>query len=667
MSIKQFEIKPKNESGLPEILAPAGNKDAFLAALAAGADAIYCGLTQFSARMKAKNFSIGELTNLIRLAHNKGTRVYIALNTLLKSDEIETVGALLKTLKEQANPDGIIFQDLAVLEIARQAGFDGELHLSTLANISQPSVLKKIVPKLGVSRVVVPRELSVDEIKLMADACPDGLDLEVFVHGALCYGVSGRCYWSSFLGGKSGLRGRCVQPCRRLYRHKDNKGRFFSCNDLSIDVLVKLLERIPKVRCWKIEGRKKGPHYVYYTVLAYKLLRGHGKDPENKKLAQAILSQALGRESSHYNFLGQRPWNPLNADRPTGSGLLVGKVSGGRQKPYLIPWQELFAGDLLRIGYEDLPGHSIIKITKYVPKKGRYYLKLPSVNFRINRDTPVFLIDRREKDLEKQLQVLQKQLDQFKPAKSNISLFSLKLPKAKQFKPAFKEMILQREFSKNKASALSGIWLEQQSLNKIKKYQNANIWWWLPPVCMPDDEKKNRELVYAAQKLGYHNFMLNSPWQIAWFKEKKDLNLWAGPFCNIANPLAVSVLKSMGFKGVIISPELSKNDYQLLPEQSCLPLGIVIHGNWPLCISRILSDQLSTGCDFASPKNENAWVKKYGNNYWIYPNWKLDLTKERQFLREAGYQQFVSMVEPVPRHVELKKRPGLWNWKIGLR
>lgn len=667
MSIEQFETKPEIESDRPEILAPAGNKDAFLAALAAGADAIYCGLTQFSARMKAKNFSIGELTNLIRLAHNMGTRVYVAINTLLKSDEIETVGALLKTLKEQTKLDGIIFQDLAVPEIARQAGFDGELHLSTLANVNQTAVLKKIVPELGVSRVVLPRELSIDEIKLMADACPNGLDLEVFVHGALCYGVSGRCYWSSFLGGKSGLRGRCVQPCRRLYRHKDNKARFFSCNDLSIDVLVKLLERIPKICCWKIEGRKKGPHYVYYTVLAYKMLRGHGKNPENKKAAQAILSQALGRKSSHYNFLGQRPWNPLNADQQTGSGLLVGKVLGGRQKPYLIPWQELFAGDLLRIGYEDLPGHSIIKITKYVPKKGRYYLKFPTATVRINKDTPVFLVDRREKDLEKQLQVLQKQLDRFKPAKSNISGFSLKLPKIKRFKPAFNEMILQRKFVKNKASALTAIWLEQQTLSSSKKYRNMRIWWWLPPVCHPHEEKKNRELVDAAQKSGHRNFVLNSPWQIAWFKAKKSLSLWAGPFCNIANPLAVNVLKSMGFKGVIISPELSKNDYQQLPEQSCLPLGIVIHGNWPLCISRILSDQLSTESDFASPKNEKAWVKKYGNNYWVYPNWKLDLTKEQQFLREAGYQLFVSMVEPTPRQVELKKRPGLWNWKIGLR
>ena len=115
----------------------------------------------------------------------------------------------------------------------------------------------------------------------MAAQCPDDLGLEVFVHGALCYAVSGRCYWSSYLGGKSGLRGRCVQPCRRFYHQKSQNGRFFSCYDLSIDVLVKVMLDIPAIHAWKIEGRKKGPHYVYYTTRAYQLLRDYArKDPQ---------------------------------------------------------------------------------------------------------------------------------------------------------------------------------------------------------------------------------------------------------------------------------------------------------------------------------------------------------------------------------------------------
>ncbi|MEJ2639134.1 MAG: U32 family peptidase, partial [Desulfosarcinaceae bacterium] len=271
----------------PEILAPAGNRAAFLAALAAGADAVYCGLKQFSARMEAKNFQLEELAQLTALAHKKRVRVYVTLNTLLKPDETQEMGGLIATLTGRVGPDALIVQDLGVVRLARQAGFKGELHLSTLANVSFPAAIGWIPGKLPVQRVVLPRELSVDEIKQMAAQCPPGLSLETFIHGALCYAVSGRCYWSSFLGGKSGLRGRCVQPCRRLYRQGDRRQRRFSCQDLGLDVLVKVLAGVPQVTTWKIEGRKKGPHYVYYTVTAYRLLRDHGRDPTEKKTALA--------------------------------------------------------------------------------------------------------------------------------------------------------------------------------------------------------------------------------------------------------------------------------------------------------------------------------------------------------------------------------------------
>ena len=182
-----------------------------------------------------------------------------------------------------------------MLTLAKQVGFTGEIHLSTLANVSHPAGLE-IAKKLGAHRVVVPRELNLDEVKAMAEACPKGLDLEIFVHGALCHCVSGRCYWSSYLGGKSGLRGRCVQPCRRLYRQeKENPARLFSCTDLSLDLLTKPLLEMPKVAAWKIEGRKKGPHYVFYTVKAYQILRDNPKDAKAKKMAMDLLEQALGR------------------------------------------------------------------------------------------------------------------------------------------------------------------------------------------------------------------------------------------------------------------------------------------------------------------------------------------------------------------------------------
>jgi len=123
----------------PEILAPAGSRDSFLAAIAAGADAIYCGLKDFSARMAADNFTIGELARLAVLAHEKGVRVYITLNTLVKPDELDQTGKLLDQLNRWVKPDAIIIQALSFIPIARQAGFQGEIHLSTLATVSFPS------------------------------------------------------------------------------------------------------------------------------------------------------------------------------------------------------------------------------------------------------------------------------------------------------------------------------------------------------------------------------------------------------------------------------------------------------------------------------------------------------------------------------------------------
>jgi putative protease len=199
--------------------------------------------------------------------------------------------------------------------------------LSTHANVSFAGALQMIQRDLKVDRVVVPRELTIDEIKAMADACPKDMSLEVFIHGALCYGVSGKCYWSSYLGGKSGLRGQCVQPCRRQYNQNKQKQKFFSCQDLSLDVLVKVLMKIPGISAWKIEGRKKSPHYVYYTTSAYRMLRDEGGDPKAKKSALGLLERALGRSGTHFFFLPQRPYNPIDTKRQTDSGLFVGKVS----------------------------------------------------------------------------------------------------------------------------------------------------------------------------------------------------------------------------------------------------------------------------------------------------------------------------------------------------
>ena len=650
----------------PEILAPAGSRASFLAALAAGADAVYCGLKSFSARMQAKNFKTEELAALTELAHEQGARVYVTLNSMLKPDDLNPVGRILTRLERDVHPDALIVQDPAMVKLARQTGFSGELHLSTLANATFPAALKNIRAALDADRVVLPRELNVDEIKTMARACPKDLKLETFIHGALCYGVSGRCYWSSYYGGKSGLRGRCVQPCRRLYSQGGKTARFFSCRDLSIDVLIKVLMSIREVATWKIEGRKKGPHYVFYTVKAYQMLRDHGKDPKIKKDALAMLERALGRGTTHYNFLPQRVQNPVNTSGHTGSGLLVGKVQGSRADSWFIAREELLSGDVLRIGYEDQKWHAVHRVSRYIPKKGRLHLKISSGR-NSPRGVPVFLTDRREKVLTEMIDNLEARLEKKITGVQAVPDFKVNLPRRFSRRIKIFEMNVFRHVKKGRSSrSPAGLWLSAETIKNVQKNRTANCWWWLPPVIWPQDEDVIKGQVKSVLKWGAGNFVLNAPWQTAFFPSAEKLNLWAGPFCNIANPLGIAVMAEMGFSGVIVSPELGGEDYRHLPQNSPLPLGIVIAGNWPLCISRVLAENLKPGVVFASPRGEESWAQKYDSNYWVYPNWRLDLSTRRKTLEKAGYRLFVDIDNPLPPNVSLKKREGQWNWNVGL-
>jgi putative protease len=654
----------------PLILAPAGDVDSFLAAIAAKADAVYCGLKIFSARMEASNFSIEELSRLTALAQSRGIAVHVALNTLIKPNEIEKTENILAKLVAYVRPHALIVQDLAVVRLARHLGFKGEIHLSTLANSSFPAGLEA-VKQAGFDRVVLPRELNVDEIKTMAEKTPEGLDLEVFVHGALCYGVSGRCYWSSWFGGKGSLRGRCVQPCRRVYSQKGNKQRFFSCLDFSADVLAKVLKTIPEVTTWKIEGRKKSPHYVFYTVKAYRMLRDHGQDPEKKRTALAFLEYAMGRPSTHYNLLPQRPQNPLKSDVETGSGLFAGRVKVEKQS-FFVTREALCKGDLLRIGYEDGKGHSIQRVTRSVPKRGKLVLRADR-GTRYQKGDPVFIVDRRERavyDLIRELNTEFEGLESPVVMPQKVRSLPVK-PKNSKKRGGNRgqrsiQMTLTRTSGRGRSEGEKALWLSEEVLQKIPNRMIRDTWWWLSPVMWPGDEAAHISAVNHALAMGAKRFVLNVPWQRSFFADASHLELWAGPFCNIANIHALEGLRTQGFSGAFASPELGEEGFLSLAATSPISLGVVVAGNWPLAISRIVSDDILLDTPFESPMREQGWVSRRDGNFWVYPGWRLDLTSKIGDLQRAGYALFAIMEEPVPKGMTLKQRPGLWNWDHNL-
>ena len=650
----------------PEILAPAGDKSSFLAALAGGADAVYCGLKHFSARMAAENFSLSELTGLANLARSKGCKTYVAFNTLLKPQDILPAGRLIDRLNRHVRPDALIVQDLGLIDLARQSGFPGEIHLSTLANVSFGQALPVLGKQLPVQRVVLPRELSIDEIKAVAENCPPDMGLEVFVHGALCYGVSGRCYWSSYLGGKSGLRGRCVQPCRRIYsgqRGKGSKGRFFSCLDLGLDVLARTLLDVPRIMAWKIEGRKKSPHYVYYTTTAYRLLRDNPKDPESKKAAQDLLQHSLGRATTNYFFLPQRPQLPMQPDEQTGSGLFVATTRCLKGRCSIKPRIELLPGDLLRVGYQDLPGHFLHKVRAYLPK-GRSLALGKAGN--LSDKTPVFLIDREEQELRQKLRELARQLQPVPESKTEASRFTVTLPRPLPPAGSAKAMDVYRHAPTGKTQAHLGLWLAPDAVKRYGRPMIASTWWWLPPVIWPQEEMQWRRMVGEIRRKGARFFVCNAPWQAALFDDPDRCTLWAGPFCNQANALSLGLLQELGFSGAVVSPELSGGDVLSLPAASPLPLGVVVSGSWPLCVARSLAQQVRSDTPLTSPKGEVLWTRRYGANVWVYPDWPLDLRGKIPQLKEAGYALLVHLHEPRPKILGPPKRTSTFNWDLKL-
>ncbi len=255
------------ERRFPEILAPAGGPEQLSAAVRAGADAVYLGLKAFNARGSAHNFDAEELGQAVRYAHARGVKVHVTLNTLVRDDEADDLVRELESIAA-SGADAVIVQDLAVASLVKELCPSLSLHASTQTAVHNLAGVKQL-ERLGFKRVVLARELSLDEIRAVCRGC--SAEVEVFVHGALCMSVSGNCWLSSMIGGRSGNRGRCAQPCRLNFRCGEREYAL-SLKDMShIDGMAALADA--GVRSLKIEGRMKGPDYVAAAVTACRLAR----------------------------------------------------------------------------------------------------------------------------------------------------------------------------------------------------------------------------------------------------------------------------------------------------------------------------------------------------------------------------------------------------------
>lgn len=319
-----------------EILAPAGSFECFEAALKAGADAVYLGGGSFGARAYADNFTEEKLLEVIDYAHLHGRKIYLTVNTLLKEKELEEqlYSYLLPYYRQGL--DAVIVQDVGVLEFIREYFPDLPIHASTQMTVTNVSGAK-FLEKQGVERVVPAREISLEEVKEIHDGT--GLEVECFVHGALCYCYSGQCLLSSLIGQRSGNRGQCAQPCRLPYSTENlkNPSYLMSLKDIcTLDLIPDLIDA--GVDSFKIEGRMKKPEYVALVTKMYRryadlyLEKGRSSYVVDDTDRQQLLD-LYNRGGSHEGYYRQHNGaDMVSKDRPNHAGVPALQVAkaGGR-------------------------------------------------------------------------------------------------------------------------------------------------------------------------------------------------------------------------------------------------------------------------------------------------------------------------------------------------
>lgn len=276
-----------------ELLAPAGDFPMLVAAVNAGADAVYFGLKEFSMRAGAKNFEIKDLNQIERICKPKNVKRYLTLNTIIYDTELKKIEKIIKKIKNKV--DAVICWDLAVVNLCRK--YNIPFFISTQASVANTEAAK-FYRKLGAKRIILARELNLKQIKKISKI----IDVECFAHGAMCVAVSGRCFTSQFLFNKSANRGECIHPCRRSYIVKDKQegyelvienDKILSAKDLCTLPFIEQMKKAG-VKAFKIEGRNRDPRYVDVVVRVY-------RKALDKKLTKEEIKEGINKLKKVYN------------------------------------------------------------------------------------------------------------------------------------------------------------------------------------------------------------------------------------------------------------------------------------------------------------------------------------------------------------------------------
>ncbi len=377
----------------PELVAPAGSWEAFLAGLEAGADAFYLGLKQWSARGRAKNFALEDLARLVPLAHEQGRRVYVALNTLLQEAELPRVVGVVADLAA-LGVDAVILQDLGLWRVCREVFPQLRLHASTQMSVhNAPGA--RVLERMGFARVVLARECTLPEIAAVRRET--GIGLEVFVHGAMCFSLSGQCLASGLLLGRSANRGWCAQPCRWGLRPAGGKRVHHPLSTADLCLVEHLWELARAgVEAFKIEGRLRGADYVHAVVRAYRKVLDAPEADRAGALGAAleILAATASRPWCGGYIRRPRPRDVLRLGATPALGERVGRVHRWKDGHLVLAVNtELRRGDRIRIQTGARETGVALNLRAFrrerAPGGWRYVLECPQP---VRRGDPVFRV-----------------------------------------------------------------------------------------------------------------------------------------------------------------------------------------------------------------------------------------------------------------------------------
>jgi putative protease len=653
-----------------ELLAPAGSPEALDAAIGEGADAVYLGLKNFNARMRSANFAYSQFEGALRALHRMGKKIYVTVNTVFEQREADRMYQLLKYLAA-LGPDGRIVQDFGVVAMVRECFPSLKLHASTQMNIASARGANAL-SKHGLSRVVLARELGLRELQEIR--AHTNMELEVFVHGALCVSVSGICLFSSYLGGKSANRGMCTQACRRLYRRDDLGGYYFSPADLQ------LLEQVPDlagagINSFKIEGRMKSAEYVGAVVSAYRRVidatggGGEERIRESIREGQEILRGDFARAKTVFYFddPGGDAGGWLNPAQDGGTGISLGtliKVKGsGDERRGLIaagPSSALpAAGDSIRLHRaddSDRKSHKLIFVEECTQAEVPHaWISIPEG---FEPGDGVYLIQTRAMG-KRYAPVIPRNLEGFKRRPGRDKAPPLELPPARRGDTPFPEGIYAA------VSRTEDLYILQSSrpvrvlLAYTRKtaayllgdgkaplpFKPGEIVLSLDPFFPQAMEKDLAGEIPLLLEKGYHQFVVNNPGHCSFFRSapgQKKPAVIAGPYLYIFNRWAERLVNSLG-AGAFVSP--LENNRQNLERTICpgrRSLAFVTVFAWP-ALFRIRADlsPLYQFKNFSDSRDERFNLLADPGGSVVIPERPFSIVDKIPFLREAGFGRFI--------------------------